>query len=1014
MIPIRPLVATCFKQIVRLVGGTLVTASMAMATGAPIMASLTGIPSSEVMTVENGSVEDVEIKGQRVWRWHVNAGQTSTLAIRRDHPLFNQLRYYDHLQFDYRIASGEISSISLNTVGLVSGIRQYKLHNFRIAIITTPKTEWHAMDINMAMPYWFVWDNPDGEGDEGYFHLDAMALATDTVIEIRDARFLRGLLYVKPDFEMPITWPVKTVLDDGAVSYAMTFQVLNTSGRPADITAAVRSTHPRFAVAIDNGRVSAKSGAVATFTLTATISAADISSTPELYSEPLDIEFGLADRPEVTSRWSGPLVRPLTPGYRTQVILPETDIAFLRKQVAADDAGLKRLIGYDETTGKAGAFAAKRLLAIPRGYSHVSNSYPANWRPGEMMPEAVDTVTGERRFGDHLAGQVWREYLGFSGQAPFEAGLAYALTGDERFATNIVALLDLYGQQYAENAWRAVFDTPFMRGSPLQTSSRQASNSSYGSNWDFKWILEGLSLISGSTAWKNADRDRIYRGFVLPYATELAKLPAQISNQTDISNHNLLLLGLVFDDAHLVFLALRRDCGLLPRLQDIDTDGFSAEGRPLNYHWAAAAEYLPSVTHLINSGLNVQAEVKRILAALRMPYRRATLSGFVPNSGDCGRGQSVRNTPLADIMIGVAPGETWLADIGTDSTIPSKLRRLRAGDERVRDGWRRHLETAPTLFSEAGLAVLRDGVTAQDQIMATLDYGRSVFHGARDRNQITLWAFGSVFTHGPGSLYNAGRGGITVNPDPRAKSFISGAVSLTHNVVVVDEESQLPAIGKLLAWSDDPGRQVAVSRVEGIAPGVAHTRGLVLTHGVVVVLDRIESQASHTFDIVYHNFGTLSLESGWQQSDIAEPLGVTGNYDNLIGLKRATGKGALGATWDLSGQRKPSKEEPEPLPLSLRFWQQSPEVCEVFTAMGGLNNPNTGVIADAAPMIIRRVIGSAATCATVLEPIKSATSRIKDITLVDRDGVTISFQDGRAVTVSLEALIRECPVPKVE
>ena len=30
-----------------------------------------------------------------------------------------------------------------------------------------------------------------------------------------------------------------------------------------------------------------------------------------------------------------------------------------------------------------------------------------------------------------------------------------------------------------------------------------------------------------------------------------------------------------------------------------------------------------------------------------------------------------------------------------------------------------------------------------------------------DRNQITLCAFGRVFTHGTGSLYNAGSGGIT-------------------------------------------------------------------------------------------------------------------------------------------------------------------------------------------------------------------------------------------------------------
>jgi hypothetical protein len=565
----------------------------------------------------------------------------------------------------------------------------------------------------------------------------------------------------------------------------------------------------------------------------------------------------------------------------------------------------------------------------------------------------------------------------------------------------------LYAQQYQYRPWFVLFDTPYHRGTPIQSSSRQASNSSYGSNWDFKWFCKMASMVAESKSFTNEDKTAIYQGFVRPFATELMKLNAKISNQTDITNHNLLLLGLVFDDATLVHTGLLRDCGLVSRLKDIDDDGFSSEGRPLNYHHAAADEYLPSVAFLENSGLKINYGKQRILQAIRMPFLRATLSGVVPNAGDCGRGQGVRPSSLADMLIAVAPEEKWLVDIGRGSTLESKIQRLRTNYEYDREAWKQALGTTPHLFKQAGLAILRSGDTPEAQIMLTLDYGRSVFHNAMDRNQITLSAFGKIFTHGTGSLYNAGSGGITYNDDPRMKSFIDGRVSLSNNVLVVDQTSQLQCVGKLLAWSDDPKRQVAVSRVAGLSPGVTHTRVVVLSHGVIVMIDEIKSEAEHSYDLVYHNFGKLTWGGGWSAA-ACEPLGSTGNYDNIADPQRLFGNGTLAATWDLRLQYAPNPRKPIDEralePVHLGFHQIAPTGTTFYTGKTGLNNSNTRIMADEVATVISRVREKNARFVTVLEPYRQ-TSNVHELKVKPGGSVSVELKSGETIIASLDSLL---------
>ena len=137
-----------------------------------------------------------------------------------------------------------------------------------------------------------------------------------------------------------------------------------------------------------------------------------------------------------------------------------------------------------------------------------------------------------------------------------------------------------------------------------------------------------------------------------------------------------------------------------------------------------------------------EISAERLLAALRMPYLRATLTGAIPNTGDCGIAQSAHANFLADYLVAGFPKDTWLAQIGTGSTLSAKLLRYRSGQTVDPNAWRALLDPQPHLFPDAGMAILRSGATPETQIMATLDYGRNIMHAALDRNQLTLSAFG--------------------------------------------------------------------------------------------------------------------------------------------------------------------------------------------------------------------------------------------------------------------------------
>lgn len=962
---------------------------------------------------ESGTLGIATNAGEPVLRWQPEPGQEAVLEIPADSPLLEQMKSMDWLNLEFRIVSGRINDLGFAMRGLVSGHRRYKVHSTGLAHGTTTQGEWHSRQLELSRPNWFPWDNPDGDGADTFFRFSTLALEPDTVIEFRRISAHTGWLQLKPDFELPVTWPFPTVREDGAVSYRIGWQLLNASGKSDTLSATLLSTHEKFKVGFVTNDVETRvggNGSAIPFELTAVISAEDARKAPPLYAEPLRVKFSLRNRPDVAVFWDGWLVAPLPAGTRRQVVFSEADLVEARLAASNPTGALARALDVARIRARADDFRSKALLQIPTGHQWPGTTPPREWQVTGIMCQISNTVTHATEFNSHLAGLVWKKYLEYPGFAAENLGQAYLFSGDEGYAAQAVAYFTLMGAQYPLLPLNKAYELSWAGGPATLSASRWANGSTYSGSMFMRTQSRLLNMVSESPAWTDSQRALVYANFAVPYCLEVMKFNGGMNNQTDIGNHNVLLMGLAFQDAGMVRWALQHDGGVLSRLYDIDPDGFSSEGRPVSYQLAGMAEYLPALAYLKNSGLDLPVAWGRLLAAFRMPFLRAGLNGRIPNTGDCARWQQAGLNPHVDYVAAFFPEEKWLDMIAGGTTPAMKIRRFKQGGATPdKEQWRTLLSAKPHLFSHAGMALLRTGETPETQIMATLDYGLNIYHGHLDRLQVTLMAFGRTFTHGYGSVYNVGAGGMTKGPaELRDVPWNS---SLFQNVILVDQQSQRPAVGKLLAWSGQPEKQVAVARVDGIRPGVSHTRGVVLTHGVVIVLDRVESDQPHQYDWVYHNFGDLTLGAGWTAAPQPEPLGSSKSvgYPTIQELRVLTGEGPLALDWDLTRQiDDPVKRTNAPSawsPVHLDFRQVCSESGRLSTGITGLNNPNTKTVWDRAPSVFHRVEGRTASWATVLAPYGAETP-VAAIARDGRDGLSVTLRNGTVLRADLQELIR--------
>jgi hypothetical protein len=178
----------------------------------------------------------------------------------------------------------------------------------------------------------------------------------------------------------------------------------------------------------------------------------------------------------------------------------------------------------------------------------------------------------------------------------------------------------------------------------------------------------------------------------------------------------------------------------------------------------------------------------------------------------------------------------------------------------------------------SGYAILERGAGSQATWLC-LKYGPSGGgHGHPDKNNFILYARGQV-----------------VFPDPGTRPYGSplhgerDRVTLAHNTLTVDETSQTPAAGRILAFGSSGGADYAMTDAGPIYPGVGFIRtAVLLTENLVVFVDQVQADKPDTFDLALHINGKWRIPA----SGPAAPLAAGGGYQHLrdgADIKRTEG-----------------------------------------------------------------------------------------------------------------------------
>ena len=131
-------------------------------------------------------------------------------------------------------------------------------------------------------------------------------------------------------------------------------------------------------------------------------------------------------------------------------------------------------------------------------------------------------------------------------------------------------------------------------------------------------------------------------------------------------------------------------------------------------------------------------------------------------------------------------------------------------------------------------------------------------------------------------------------------------MTLAHNTLVVYEKSQRPATGKSLAFGSDHGIDYAMTDAGDIYDGVRFVRtAVLLNENLVLFVDQVQADKSHTFDLAIHYAGRWTKAAGSEKPQLPTKEGYQ-HLQDVSALSTRDGATLLldGAAIVLAGNEK--------------------------------------------------------------------------------------------------------------
>ena len=490
-------------------------------------------------------------------------------------------------------------------------------------------------------------------------------------------------------------------------------------------------------------------------------------------------------------------------------------------------------------------------------------------------------------------------------QAVLKLGVYYALTRKKEAAVKAAEILMGYTERYPNYP---------LRDHMMKSDTAWATKVSWGSLGESVWLIPvcgGYDLIRHADVLTPADHHCIREQLLRPAAKLILKHNIGIHNIQCWHNGAIGSAGLLLRDRDLVSFAVEGEVGICRQIaQGVQKDGFWFEGS-WGYHFYGMTPLLAWTEALRNCGLDLyDAHFKRMFEA---PFLAVRPDGGLPAFHDSGGpplSGTARNYEIAYTRYGDARF-AWPLVRSDRGNLDALLYGAVDLPEQIPE-----TETT-THLSHAGFVYLRQGPKASQSYLA-LDYGpHGGGHGHPDKLGFIFCVGDEMLAPDPGSVAY----GIPIH-----QKWYKQTVS--HNTMAVDGHSQAPCTGKLNFLVNGPDFDLVSASADEAYDGVRMFRTLLFMDGLVLMIDRLFGERTHTFDWIYHNRGRL--KTGFGRKRMAETPGEADGYEVIEKPQIGHPEGNWCAMWRTEG-------------LSVRLTMMgSKRPTEVITGLG-MDNAGAGL-----------------------------------------------------------------------
>lgn len=456
-----------------------------------------------------------------------------------------------------------------------------------------------------------------------------------------------------------------------------------------------------------------------------------------------------------------------------------------------------------------------------------------------------------------------------------DLALSWRFTGNKEYAEKAIWILDSYAQRYLSY--------------PLHDTNNRETRS--GARVHPQTLDESIWLIPMAWAYDLLRDSELITPEVSTRVEQLLRETVRTieRNDTGISNwqswHNAAIAaaGFTLGDDALIAQAIDGKSGFRFQMKNsVVGEGFWYEGA-WSYHFYALDALMQTAEMAARNGIDLWSEEPKLSALYAVPLRLTFADGSLPAFND----SNSANIVNYDGQYEVAWRRTG------DEAIATVLgRRTRARNALLWGDWTIPEPSPKPLLSEvfpdSGFATLRSETNDHAVIVKFGPHGGG--HGHYDKLNFVSFARGGILGVDPGTQSYAA---------PTHNTW--DKMTVAHNTLVVDEQRQNEATGKLLWFESGPGFSAASADAGAAYRNVQLTRTMLVTPEYALDMASAQSTdgAPHLFDWVYHNAGTVQTKLDLQPWS---GFGQRNGYQHLTNNRSA----ATSGEWSLTFEDKPS------------------------------------------------------------------------------------------------------------